>query len=125
MAKWLRELLENPGPDTTWFYAALSFLPALEARDAAEQLRKRVKHLEIEIENYKQVLTNLIPRIGRLPLIEVEYALAMRTAEREWVEQIIKDLSTAKLDWNSGLVRKHAAQLFGNCRPTGISKVLP
>src|SRR5258705_12930587 len=30
MVKWLRELLERPGPDSTWFYAALSFLAALE-----------------------------------------------------------------------------------------------
>jgi DNA-binding PadR family transcriptional regulator len=117
MIKWLRELLEKPGPDTTWFYAALSFLPAIEARETAKQLQKRVQHLQREVETYKQVLTDLVPRIGRLPLIEVEYVLAMRSAEREWVEQIIKDLNTGKLDWNPAMVRKHAAHLFDNCQP--------
>jgi len=112
MSKWLAELLEKPGPDTTWFYAALSFLPAIEPGEAAEQLKKRSKHLENEVENYKQVLTNMIPRIGRLPLIEVEYALAMRRAERTWVEQIIKDLETKKLIWNPAVVKKYAARLF-------------
>jgi len=116
MAKWLRELLERPGPDTTWFYAALSFLPAVQAREAAEQLQKRARHLETEVRNYKRVLTDLVPRIGRLPLIEVEYALAMRSAERDWVEQIIKDLRNGKLDWNPAMVRKHAAHLFEHCQ---------
>src|SRR5262252_7466403 len=44
--KWLRELLETPVPDSTWFYAALSFLPALDPRDAREQLLKRVARLQ-------------------------------------------------------------------------------
>jgi DNA-binding PadR family transcriptional regulator len=115
MSKWLLELLERPGPDTTWFYAALSFLPAIEPREAAEQLKKRAKHLASEVENYKQVLTNMLPRIGRLPLIEVEYALALRAAEQAWVEQVIKDLQTGKLSWNCGQVKKYAARLFDKC----------
>lgn len=122
MSKWLAELLERPGPDTTWFYAALSFLPAIESRKAAEQLKKRVKHLENEVENYKQVLTLMVPRIGRLPLIEVEYALAMRRAEQVWVEQIIKDLETEKLIWNPGLVKKYAARLFDMCPSDSTDK---
>src|SRR5262249_31551411 len=115
----------KPGPDTTWFFAALSFLPAIEPRETAEQLQKRVRHLESEVQTYKQVLTDLVPRIGRLPLIEVEYALAMRSAEREWVEQIIKDLRTGKLDWSPAVVRKHAAHLFDNCQsPDGPNQTL-
>src|SRR5262245_19102238 len=64
MSRWLRELLEWPGPDTTWFYAALSFLPAIEPGEAAAQLQKRSKHLAQEIANFKAVLTTMIPRIG-------------------------------------------------------------
>jgi len=78
-------------------------------------LQKRAKHLCQEIENYEAVLTNLVPRIGRLPLIEVEYALALRSAEQVWVEHIIEDLQTGKLNWNSGLVKKYAARLFDTC----------
>src|SRR5579862_1932063 len=54
--QWLRELLEKPAADASWFFAALSFLPALEPEDAREQLEKRVGHLQVEINRYKQVL---------------------------------------------------------------------
>lgn len=114
-SRWLRELLERPGPDTTWFYAALSFLPAIEPQEAADQLKKRAAHLTSEVQNYRQVLAKMVPRIGRLPLIEVEYALAMRSAERTWVERIAKDLETGKLSWSSGLVKRYAARLFDSC----------
>src|SRR5579862_2284372 len=42
MVTCLRELLQKPGPDTTWFCAALSFLPAPEPRDARKQLQTRL-----------------------------------------------------------------------------------
>ena len=116
MSKWLHELLEKPGPDTTWFYAALSFLPAIEPNEAAIQLQQRSKHLLQEIDDYKAVLATMVPRIGRLPLIEVEYALGLRTAERKWVKQIVKDLRTGKLSWSVGLMKKYAARLFDSCR---------
>jgi hypothetical protein len=67
------------------------------------------------MDNYKAVLATMVPRIGRLPLIEVEYALALRTAEREWVEQIVKDLRSGKLSWSLGLMKKYAARLFDSC----------
>src|SRR5215472_7839167 len=44
--KWLRELLETPAADSTWFYAALSFLPALKPEEVAEQFTKRLAHLQ-------------------------------------------------------------------------------
>src|SRR5215831_10047391 len=66
--KWLRELLEMPAADSTWFYAALSFLPALPPAEVSEQLGKRVVHLKQDIENYKNVLRSIAPRIGRLNL---------------------------------------------------------
>ena len=116
---WLRELLQKPDPDPVWFYAALSFLPALKPRDVVEQLQKRVEHLAIEIQNFKKVLSTLTPEIGRLNLIEVEYALALREAERRWVTQIIEDLRTAKLNWHPERLRKYASHLFATCIPAG------
>jgi len=115
--KWLRELLEKPSSDSTWFYAALSFLPALEPRDAREQLCKRVGHLQSEIDTYRHVLAQVTPKVGRLNLIEVEFALALRTGELGWVKQIIEELSSAKLKWNPQKLQKHASKFFANCLP--------
>src|SRR5205809_297796 len=61
MLIWLRDLLEKPAPDPIWFYAALSFLPALEPPDVLGRLERRVRSLEIDIQNYRQVLTSVMP----------------------------------------------------------------
>jgi DNA-binding PadR family transcriptional regulator len=115
--QWLRELLEKPVSDTTWFFAALSFLPALDPGEAAEQLRKRLVHLEREIREQKHVLKHVTPRVGRLSLIELEYSVALRTAEHRWVKRIITELRSGKLSWNPELLRKHAAHFFTTCLP--------
>lgn len=115
--KWLRELLERPVPDSTWFFAALSFLPALEPRDAREQLSKRVRHLQSEIKSYRHVLDTVTARVGRLNLIELEYAVAWRTAELRWVKQIIEELRSGKLTWNPKMLQKQAASFFTSCLP--------
>src|SRR5579864_6696554 len=98
--RWLKELLEQPAKDSTWFYGALSFLPALPPAQVCQQLRLRVGHLASEIENLEQVLASIAPRVGRLNLIEVEYAVAMRKAELHWVKQIIEEVNSGKLKWD-------------------------
>jgi DNA-binding PadR family transcriptional regulator len=115
--KWLLELLETPAPDPIWFFAALSFLPAIPPPEAVEQLAKRVVNLKREIGNYRFALRTVAPRVGRLNLIEVEYALALRNAEVRWVKAIIAELKTGKLKWDPEMVRKHAAHFFTTCLP--------
>lgn len=117
VVRWLRELLEKPVADSSWFFAALSFLPALEPEDVEERLQKRVGHLKIEIREYKRVLRNLTARVGRLSLIELEYSVALRTAEMRWVKRIIAELRSGKLNWDPELLRKHASNLFTTCLP--------
>jgi DNA-binding PadR family transcriptional regulator len=114
---WLRELLQKPMADTTWFFAALSFLPALDPKDTAEQLQKRVGHLENEIQQQESVLKDIGPRIGRLNLIEVEYSVALRKAELLWVKKFIAELRAGKLKWNTETVRKNASHFLTTCIP--------
>ena len=121
--QWLRELLETPAPDSTWFYAALSFLPALQPQVVSEQLTKRVAHLESAVRMYRQVLRTATPRAGRLNLIEVEYTIALRTAELRWVKQILEELRNAKLTWDPDAVRRFAARLFTNCLPSATDDI--
>ncbi len=116
--QWLRELLEAPGSDSTWFYAALSFLPALQPHEVSEQLTKRVVHLQSAVRTYREVLRTVTPRAGRLNLIELEYAVALRTAELRWVKQILEELRSGKLTWSPEGIRRSAAHLFTNCLPS-------
>lgn len=112
LVDWLRDLLSTPGPDPVQFYAALSFLPALDPKDVVQQLLKRVELLDAEIAGHRHVLTMIAAKIGRLHLLEVEYTLAVRSAERRWVAEVIADLQAGKLDWNPEILRKIAAQML-------------
>jgi DNA-binding PadR family transcriptional regulator len=106
---WLRELLARPVREPSQFFAALSFLPHLAPQDVLEQLQERVRSLEAEIAGLHAVLKQMVPRIGRLVLIEVEYLRAMRKAELNWVKSLQEDLGSGQLVWDPEAVRQWAA----------------
>jgi DNA-binding PadR family transcriptional regulator len=97
---WLRELLATPLREPNQFFAALSFLHRLSPADALEHLDARADRLEAEIAQFDAVLRDLVPRIGRLVLVEVEYASAVRQAELTWVRSLTKDLRAGTLTWD-------------------------
>jgi DNA-binding PadR family transcriptional regulator len=100
MHAWLHQLLAKPLRDANPFFAALSFLAVLRPPEAAEQLRERLASLDAAVTALTAVLKEMVPRIGRLPLVEVEYARAMRRAERAWVRSLIEDLRAGRLRWD-------------------------
>jgi len=112
LVEWLRQLLATPTPDPIQFFAALSFLPVLEPEDVIQQLEHRSGLLATEMKNFKTVLKKMIPEIGRLVLVEVEYSLAMRTAEWKWVRAIIADLRSRKLNWDPEAILEGTSKLF-------------
>jgi DNA-binding PadR family transcriptional regulator len=111
MRTWLRQLLARPQRDTNQFFAALSFLAVLPPAEAAERLQERLAALDGEIAGLTTVLKQLVPRIGRLVLVELEYARAMRRAERAWVQSLVKDLQTGKLRWDPEALLQAAARV--------------
>jgi DNA-binding PadR family transcriptional regulator len=112
---WLRQLLARPVREPTSFFAALSFLSNLPPESAAAQLEERVGLLEAEIASLDVVLQTMVPTIGRLPLVEVEYARAMRQAEAGWVKSLLEDLRTGRLSWDPEAMRQGVARgLAGN-----------
>src|SRR5262245_31553727 len=78
MLQWLEEMLARPLREPTQFFAALSFLPHLTPEDVQTQLVKRMTLLQEEIATLDMVLRTMVPQIGRLVLVEVEYLRAMR-----------------------------------------------
>jgi DNA-binding PadR family transcriptional regulator len=107
--EWLSGMLAKPARETNQFFAALSFLPTLHPDVVLEHLRQRVQLLESEITCLKAVLATMVPQIGRLVLVEVEYRLAMKKAERTWVRSLIDDLETSTLRWDPEALRCHIA----------------
>jgi DNA-binding PadR family transcriptional regulator len=109
MLRWLEEMLAKPVREPTQFFAALSFLPHLTPECVRAQLQQRAALLEAEIAGLDTVLKTLVPRIGRLVLVEVEYARAMRQAELAWVQSFQKELQAGTLCWDPQEVLCHGA----------------
>ena len=96
----LEEMLAKPLREPTQFFAALSFLPVLSPETVQIQLRQRVGLLAEELGNLDMVLATMAPKIGRLVLIEVEFARAMRQAELAWVKALQTELEAGTLRWD-------------------------
>lgn len=97
---WLRELLAKPVHEPSQFFAAVSYLGHLQPEDALEKLEQRMVSLEAEIRGVDAHLRELVPRIGRLVLVEAEYAQAMRRAELEWVRSLAEEIRSGGLAWD-------------------------
>jgi DNA-binding PadR family transcriptional regulator len=119
MLQWLQEMLARPVREPTQFFAALSFLSHLSPETVGVQLQQRATLLEAEIAGLDTVLKTMVPQIGRLVLIEVEYARAMRQAELAWVRSIEQELQTGRLCWDPQQVVRCGAALpqSGEARP--------
>jgi DNA-binding PadR family transcriptional regulator len=114
---WLRELIANPARETSQFFAALSFLPVLKPHDALLLLEDRAGLLEAEVAELDSVLRTMVPKIGRVVLVEVEYTVAMRRAELAWVRSIADDLRSGQLAWDAESMRRLAAQCHPGAMP--------
>jgi DNA-binding PadR family transcriptional regulator len=101
MLQWLQEMLAKPVREPTQFFAALSFLPHLTPEDVQAQLQERTARLQEEIAALDLVLKTMVPQIGRLVLVEVEYLRAMRQAELAWVQSFQQELETGTFRWDT------------------------
>jgi DNA-binding PadR family transcriptional regulator len=125
LGAWLRELLANPAREASQFFAALSFIPVLGPEDALEQLDARSGLLETEIAQTESVLRLMLPQIGRVVLLEVEYSLAMRRAELAWVRSVADDLRSGRLTWSREYFEAIAARCGQLIMPPGRASDAP
>jgi DNA-binding PadR family transcriptional regulator len=109
MHEWLQDMLARPRREPTQFFAALSFLPHLTPEDVQAQLQERSNLLREEIAGLDVVLKTMVPKIGRLVLVEVEYLLAMRRAEQAWVEAFRQELQSGSLHWDPQMLLRYGA----------------
>ena len=62
-------------------------------------MTRRAPALESAIAGLDGAIEELVPRLGRLLVIEAEYERAMRQAELAWVRSLIQDLRRKRLAW--------------------------
>jgi len=97
---WLRDLLARPVREPSSFLTAISHIVHLDPDAAAWALAERAARLDAEIAAMDAVVKILSERIGRLPVLEIELARALRKAELDWVGALIDDLRSGRLDWD-------------------------
>ena len=96
----LRDLIRRPAREYRRFEAGLCFLWHLPAEEAVALLRERACALAEEVEGYDDLCAALHKRgLGRLALVELEYAQALRRAELAWVQRLVDDVTSGALDW--------------------------
>jgi DNA-binding PadR family transcriptional regulator len=110
MLDWLRELLGELASEEPKFVAGLSVLGWLGPDEVIALFRTRLAALDEDIASTRAELTRLLEEIPRLVLLEVEYHLAMRVAEAEWVRSILGELTSGSMpglaEWRALLAER-------------------
>ncbi len=111
---WLRELLAQPVNDYPQFAAALAFFAALDQDEVVRLLKVRVALLEGQATSEEKQLKSFIGMgLPRLFLVEVEYALAMKRAEADWVRKLVVEIEGGRL-WITKEQMKDVGEKFEN-----------
>lgn len=97
--EWLTEMLATPRNEFPEFPAALSFVFGLLPDEALSALQRRADQLRKSVAALDRELTD---ESGppRLFLLETEYLRDVTRAELHWVERVVEDLKSGRLDWS-------------------------
>jgi DNA-binding PadR family transcriptional regulator len=94
LVDWTRELVATPHPDRPPFKAGLSMLATLTPDEAARALEERLAALDRGVADTRAALdADRADGVPRLFLVEVEYELAVRAAEADWVRGLLTELT--------------------------------
>jgi DNA-binding PadR family transcriptional regulator len=113
---WLKKLISTPQPEAASFAAALSFLVYLPPAEAIVALENRVHRLEQKIEEFDQTVALVTRKIGRIFIIEREYARAVARAELTWTLGLIEAIRAKKLTWDIEAILGELRQAASNER---------
>src|SRR5437879_7335069 len=95
---WLRELLAQPVNEYPQFGAALAFFAALDKHEVVRLLKLRMALLDGQAAGEEKQLKSFMEMgLPRLFLVEGDYAVAMKRAERDWIRQLIDDIEGDRL----------------------------
>jgi DNA-binding PadR family transcriptional regulator len=96
---WLSDLISDPAKEYTQFEAGLTLLGALPPDDALTLLRGRRMRLALDLESMRSSIALATQEgVQRVFLVEVEYRIALRAAELEWVDKLIRDIDNGTIE---------------------------
>jgi DNA-binding PadR family transcriptional regulator len=95
---WLGEMLSRPVAEFTQFEAALSLAGGLGPAEVLRLLEQRRTALHVQVRADESTYTVCIEQgLPELFLIELEYRLVLRRAERDFVEELIRRIRERKI----------------------------
>lgn len=98
---WMREILSTPRREYPQFPAGIAYLPLLATSDAVEQLTKRSAALTEQLATLDSEIANYDDIMPRLFILELEYLRAMSKTELDWVGELVDDLRSGRIYWDS------------------------
>jgi DNA-binding PadR family transcriptional regulator len=109
LENWLADLLSTPVDETPVFRVAVGLLGYITQERAESALATRIVSLRAKVTALDATLKMAQDDLGlpRLVLLELEHAMALATAEIEWIRSITTDMETGVLVWNEELIRAH------------------
>ena len=109
LENWLADVLAAPVTETPVFSVAVGLLGCITQQRAEAALAMRLVALQARLLALDATLKLAQDDLGlpRLVLLELEHAMALASAEIEWVRRIIGDMQSGVLRWNEELIRAH------------------
>ncbi len=109
LENWLADVLAAPADETPVFSVAVGLLGYITQERAESALATRLVALQARIVALDATLKLAQDDLGlpRLVLLELEHAIALTSAELNWVRVIIGDMQSGVLVWNEQLLRAH------------------
>ena len=97
--EWLTEMLATPRNEFPEFPAAISFVFGIQPEDALAALERRASSLRQAVAGLDRELKD---ESGppRLFLLETEYLRAVTQAELDWVDRVVDDMKSGRLNWS-------------------------
>jgi DNA-binding PadR family transcriptional regulator len=109
LENWLADVLATPADETPVFRVAVGLLGYITQERAEAALASRIVSLRARIVALDATLKMAQDDLGlpRLVLLELEHAMALASAEIEWIRLILADMQTGVLVWNEEILRAH------------------
>jgi DNA-binding PadR family transcriptional regulator len=100
LLEWLADMVSIPRHEFPEFPAALSFVMLLGPHGALASLEQRAVLLTASLAALDNTLEQHSASLPRVTLLETEYQRAVLAAELDWVNGILDDLRTGRLEWS-------------------------
>ena len=109
LENWLADVLTAPVDETPVFSVAVGLLGYITQERAEQALATRLLALQARLVAHDATLKLAQDELGlpRLVLLELEHAMALASAEMDWIRRILGDMQSGALVWNEAILRAH------------------